>query len=412
MKKSALLGLCLLFLCLFTTPAFAHATLVQSTPVEGAVLKQNPGTVKLLFSETLSPELIELNLYNWEAERIELPPPQLTKGNAAETYAELPSDLEPGSYRLRWSIISEDGHLINGELSFALGHVSADIAPIAEDGTRENKTVETLHVVAHDGAESMVLIATGLYLLSLYARRMEVPQASDLLGRWKKIGWALLLLLSLGELITTLIMLEENALQRVFLQGELGLLTETPFLVMVLLQLLLLVLLAVPGMMKSWPALLFTLLTLNMAQSGHALAIEPVWLALALRMLHLLSIALWLGGLLYLLLLWRQLLEKSRFRSFFLRVFLGSSLLVALSGVLMVAVQTDWSAVLAAGTLWSGLLFSKISLMAVMLALALVQSRRWRKDAAGLSYPLLRIEWIFGLLVILAGVGMSMIAYP
>lgn len=412
MKKSALLGLCLLFLCLFTTPAFAHATLLQSTPAEGAVLQQNPGTVKLLFSEPLSPELIELQLYNREAKLIELPPPKLTKGNASEAYAELPAGLPDGSYRVRWSVVSEDGHLIDGELSFALGQVSADIVPIRTDGETGTPKVDVLHTIAHDAAESILLVAAGLYLLSLYAMRMEVPQASELLGRWKKIGWALLLLLSVGELLTMLIMLEEDALRRVFQQGELGILTETPFLVMVLLQMLLLLLLALPGMMKSWPALLFMLLTVNMAQSGHALALEPMWLALLLRMLHLLSIALWVGGLFYLLLLWRRPLEKGTFRTFFLRVFLGSSLLVALSGVLMVGVQTDWSSVLAAGTLWSGLLFSKISLMAVMLALALLQSLRWRKNAQKLSYPLLRIEWIFGLLVILAGVVMSMIAYP
>ncbi|ARU63382.1 hypothetical protein CBW65_22110 [Tumebacillus avium] len=411
MKKSALLGLCLLFLCLFTTPAFAHATLLQSTPSEGAVLQQNPGAVKLLFSESLTPELIELHLYNWEAEQIELPPPQLTKGNASEAYAELPAGLPEGSYRVLWSVVSEDGHLIDGEVSFALGQVSENIAPIAA-GEGSAETVDTVHIIAHDAAESILLVAAGLYLLSLYAKRMNVPQASELLGRWKKAGWALLLLLSAGELITMLIILEDDALSRVFQQGELGILTETPFLVTVLLQMLLLLLLALPGMMKSWPALIFTLLTLNMAQSGHALALEPMWLALLLRMLHLLSIALWVGGLFYLLLLWRRPLEKSLFRSFFLRVFLGSSLLVALSGVLMVGVQTDWSAVLAAGTLWSGLLFSKISLMAIMLALALVQSTRWRKDAQKLSYPLLRIEWVFGLLVILAGVVMSMIAYP
>ncbi|ASS74856.1 hypothetical protein CIG75_07605 [Tumebacillus algifaecis] len=411
MKKSALLGLCLLFLCLLTTPAFAHATLLQSTPADGDLLHHS-GEIRLLFSEPLEPELIELHLYNWDAERLNLPPPQLTKGNASEAYTELPADLEAGSYRILWSVISEDGHKINGQVSFSLHQVSEQIAPINTDAAIDQELNTTLHMILRDVAECVLLMAGGLYLLSWYAKRIGLPQASELLGRWKKFGWALLLLLTLGEGITNLTLLQSDALSAVFTEGRFEILIETPFLVMILIQLLLLLLFAVPGMASSWPTLLFGLLTINLALSGHAFSSEPMWLALVLRMLHLLSIALWLGGLLYLLLIWRRPLDRSRFRSFFLRVFLAASAMVALSGVVLVSIQTDWSLVLAANAWWSGLLFSKIGLMAVMLVFAVIQSLRWRKDANALSQSLLRVEWLIGLLVILAGIWMSMIAYP
>ncbi|MFD2169091.1 copper resistance protein CopC [Tumebacillus lipolyticus] len=411
MKKSALLGMCLLFLFLLTSPALAHATLIKSTPAEGEVLQQNPGTLRLQFNEPLEPELIELKLYRWDAKELDLSAPQLTKGNASETYAALPDGLEEGSYRLLWSIISEDGHRMNGEISFALGQESETITPITES-TSAGQSDSTVHSVLRMIAEGVLLIASGLYLLSTLAQRMSLPSASELLGRFKQIGWALLLALTVGEGVSYLYVLQKDPFTFFFAQGRFDILLETPFLRMALIQLLLLLLIALPGMIRGWTALMLGLITLNLALSGHALAIEPTWLSIALRMMHLLSIALWLGGICYLLLLWRKQIDKSRSRAFFLRAFLIASLAVALTGVLMVSLQTDWSALFTASGTWSSLLFSKIGLMLIMLLLALRQSSRWRKDPTALSVKLLRIEWLIGLLVILAGIWMSLIAYP
>jgi copper transport protein len=97
--------------------ALAHATLLQTTPANGAVLATAPTAVTVAFDDSI----------------------RVAKGNAAvdnETQAsvlagkatahgrDLTIPLKPladGAYSVRWSIVSEDGHREEGVLAFAVG---------------------------------------------------------------------------------------------------------------------------------------------------------------------------------------------------------------------------------------------------------------------------------------------------
>ena len=101
--------------------AFAHATLLRTTPANGAVLANAPATVTVVFDDSV----------------------RVAKGNAAvdnETQSSvlgggatvrgrtLTIPLKPladGAYSVRWSIVSEDGHREEGVLAFAVGEGSA-----------------------------------------------------------------------------------------------------------------------------------------------------------------------------------------------------------------------------------------------------------------------------------------------
>jgi methionine-rich copper-binding protein CopC len=83
----------LLFLTSYNL-CWAHAIVVDSTPREGAVLKQAP-------------------------DRIQLPPSDFSQ-NAPERLEVLLPPLEPGDYLLRYSVLAADGHATQGVLRFSI----------------------------------------------------------------------------------------------------------------------------------------------------------------------------------------------------------------------------------------------------------------------------------------------------
>jgi copper transport protein len=146
---------------------------------------------------------------------------------------------------------------------------------------------------------------------------------------------------------------------------------------------------------------------------------SPTWAAIALRVLHLLTISVWLGGLLYLVLMLRQerrtgqQMDKAVFRSFFVRIAMIAAGGVLCTGIGMVVVQTDWASIMRNGNMtWSLLLLLKIILFFVMLLLALRQTLRWKKGGHLLSGTLVKVEWAVGIAIVLAGIWMSQMPYP
>jgi copper transport protein len=94
--------------------ASAHASLVGSQPVEGAVLAEAPATLGLSFNEPVSPLVVRLIGPGGEA---------LTAAVRAEnsTLTIVPPPLRRGSYVLSWRVISADGHPVGGAVLFSVG---------------------------------------------------------------------------------------------------------------------------------------------------------------------------------------------------------------------------------------------------------------------------------------------------
>ncbi|GAA4706462.1 hypothetical protein GCM10023228_08500 [Brevibacillus fulvus] len=362
-------------------------------------MQKSPDQITLRFSEIVEPDSFSLALYDWKGKKISTAAPQMVKGDATQITVPLRS-LDQGSYTVEWSMVSEDGHPVKSSYIFSVGQKSPEVAQPAEQ--QPQMAWPAILVGLRFLTEIVLLIGCGLVWNDWLSRAYRVPE----LRKFVSYVWALLLLLLLGQLFVYAMSIDTVTLD---------ILLESPFVRMVLIQLLLLILMAIPNMVKGWYLGIWLLLGGSLAFGGHAWGIEPVGLALAVRLLHLLSIAFWLGALFNLILCFRKS-EGSRqpalltLRRYFLNVLLISSIAAIISGLLMSQMQANWAAIISSSSLWALLLRCKVILVLFMLLLAWMQTRRWRKGEL-LSRDMLRLELIIGAIVLLAGVWMSQINY-
>ncbi|HET8894981.1 MAG TPA: copper resistance protein CopC [Gaiellaceae bacterium] len=140
--------------------ASAHANVVHTTPATGSVLAHSPAAVRILFDDSVRVGPGVEAIRNGGASIL-----------AGRAYVEgrtlvipLRRGLANGDYSVRWSIISNDGHLESGVIAFAVGLGRAPpLAGLAAEAT--GPTVDT--VVARWLFLVGVLGAAGIALFAL-----------------------------------------------------------------------------------------------------------------------------------------------------------------------------------------------------------------------------------------------------
>lgn len=389
------------------TTAYAHAGLMGSTPQDGEVLKENPGKFMALFTETLEPDLINARLFDWNGNEIKMERPTLKPGDASQVNAKLPADLREGTYTIVVSVVSQDGHPIEEQLSFSIGQKSAVVVPPSETQADSSYLIMYRYL-----AQGIILLGGGLYLVAAAAKRYGLPTLAALIGMGRQIGWALAII----GLIFLWFLYDESlsavSLTQALLQLDTSVLSQSPFAIMLLISFAFLLLVAIPNMVTGWYVVMWGLLISVQAFGGHAWGIAPAWLSLLLRVLHVLTVAIWMGALVYLLLTVKAVERGNEaFKRFFLQTVAVSALLAVLTGSVMLLVQTDLSSIVQSASTWSYLLYGKIASVCIMLLLAFRQTKRWRNNN-GLQTSYLRWEIVLGIIAVLAGLWMSQINYP
>ncbi|WP_457033972.1 copper resistance CopC/CopD family protein [Kitasatospora sp. P5_F3] len=327
--------------------AAAHATLVSTDPANNAVVATAPAAVSLTFSEGVSLSPDSVRVLGPDGASVDSGEPGHVDGKAATARVSLRSGLANGTYTVAWRAVSEDSHPIGGAFTFSIGAPSATtVSAAALQDVKPNGAVAfaygTGRTVAYAafallaGAAAFVLLCwpagaavrsvqrllmTGwvsllvstvavLLLRGPYERGTGIGQAFDLsLVRStldERIGTALsvrlLLLAAAGVFLSLLVgqlgqarpetlqdadgeqdelrQLEQRAADRPLRDARLGL--------------------GVAGLV------LAVALSATWAGADHASVGDQVWLALPAAMVHLLAMALWLGGLTTLLLALRS----------------------------------------------------------------------------------------------------------
>lgn len=118
----------LLWLILSASAALAHAGLVASDPVDGAVLKTAPRTLSLTFTEPVTP--LVFTLLSADGARRDLSGATATDLSVT---LDLPDGLMRGTHLLTWRAVSADGHPVSGTLAFSVGAPGA-LPPAATGG--------------------------------------------------------------------------------------------------------------------------------------------------------------------------------------------------------------------------------------------------------------------------------------
>jgi copper transport protein len=102
--------------------AAAHATLIGTTPADGAVLDRAPQSVHVQFDDPVHVASGNAAVSNATNSSVLGGAPR-TVGHAL--LIPLRTGLADGSYSVRWSIVSDDGHREQGVLAFAVGNGNA-----------------------------------------------------------------------------------------------------------------------------------------------------------------------------------------------------------------------------------------------------------------------------------------------
>jgi copper transport protein len=96
-----------------------HATLLSSEPAAKATLTTSPTRIRLVFSEEVEPSLGRIRLVAPDGHVMTLKSAG-DPHDVSALVAPITLPLEPGAYRVEWRIVSEDGHPIDGSYPFTV----------------------------------------------------------------------------------------------------------------------------------------------------------------------------------------------------------------------------------------------------------------------------------------------------
>src|ERR1700722_15991545 len=104
--------------------AWAHATLVTTTPADGAIVAKAPAEVTATFDEPVGVSSDSLQVFAPNGTKV---------GNGSTTHGSKPSEivlklkggLGKGTYTVGWHVISADSHPVQGAWTFSVGALSS-----------------------------------------------------------------------------------------------------------------------------------------------------------------------------------------------------------------------------------------------------------------------------------------------
>lgn len=123
--------------------ASGHASLLTSSPEDGAVLDVAPEDVRFTFSEELFAELIEVSVLDAAGDLVMATEAEQTPPPGTDVIVPWPSDLPPGEYSVAFRVVSADGHPVTGRITFSY----AAVAESADEPTAEPTTEPTPELV-------------------------------------------------------------------------------------------------------------------------------------------------------------------------------------------------------------------------------------------------------------------------
>lgn len=149
------------FICAVTllpvTAASAHSELVESTPADGAELRQAPTQVELVFNDAIQQQGGDI-VVSVRDTTVSDATTFAADGTAATV--QLIGPAQPGSYTVKYRIVSADGHIASGTLGYSVTGVP--VASSSSTGSPVEGTNTSGGTGTGDGASGTVIWVLGL----------------------------------------------------------------------------------------------------------------------------------------------------------------------------------------------------------------------------------------------------------
>jgi copper transport protein len=147
--------------------ASAHAALTGTDPQDGSVLKSAPRHVTLTFSESVGLLDDSFRVLTPENRRVHTGAPGHAGGRSDTARVTLPRGLGTGTFTVAWRVISADSHPVSGAFTFSIGKPSETAAPLPT-ASAENPASAALYDIARYAAYSglALLIGTATFVLA------------------------------------------------------------------------------------------------------------------------------------------------------------------------------------------------------------------------------------------------------
>ncbi len=284
-------------LALGTTAASAHATLESSSPADGQSVLTSPSEIRITFSEAVTTISGGLSVLDADGKTVDVGNSEVVGGRTL--VAPISETLSDGTYVATYRVLSADGHPVSGSLLFAVGAGALDRS--AQPSSSGDRLWEIIGGISRFIMYLAALVAAGVAFFLAFIH----DHAED---RWRivpfvRIGSILAFLSAIGIVMS----------QAALLTGKgAGAITDSTVLRDVLnqnlgwsLALLMIGLAAVhlstdiPKKVVSQSLALYggLAVTVSFAVWGHATELSPTAISLAADAIHATAAALWLGGL-------------------------------------------------------------------------------------------------------------------
>jgi copper transport protein len=347
------------FLCalgltlLIPAVASAHAILLSSNPAKDAHLRTPPGQVQMVFSEDLNPALSTAQVINAERQRVDNNDAHVNADNSKEMDLTLHANLPPDVYIVVWrSDSADDGHVLLGSFIFTVLNADGSVPQLAPGSNPAQGILGNINAGAPgtlDGPAFFNLVAVTLVELAaifwagaqlwvnfvLQSSAEKHPTEQNLNTqverrferRFSLPTLGLLLIANLGVLYGQVLTLTGNnwgaalnfqLLREQATSGRFGTYWMVRIGVILLAFLIGLFMIlsrrrprvinqALPLVNLFLASVLFIAITM----SGHAAAVSAIIVpySVVVDWLHLLASALWVGGMVYILLIYLPVLK-------------------------------------------------------------------------------------------------------
>jgi copper transport protein len=311
--------------------AWSHAALLKTTPAASVVVSSPPKSIAMVFSEAVEPRFAIVSVTDAGAHQLSAGPARRSASNVDELDVPL-KPMREGWYLVVWRVISADGHPVRGAYTFAVGPNQGPAPQFVIPTLSETAATPSL-ITARWVMFIALLAALGLFVLRIGIARPLVTRVAGTQLRAVSVAfWIALAIALVATPVYLLMATAQFALRSFWSIGALVPLVRVSAFGRGYLDLeLVLALFGMAAGVAHWLdrperaqrsiASLLALCGATLAGgavllvpgiAGHAGQTSPRALALTLDWLHLCAAALWIGGLIGLLVLWRSLAVAQR----------------------------------------------------------------------------------------------------